>query len=523
MGLTMMEVKDEPEEIGRIKKFMFFDVFEAMIQLLLIAFSIFVWATVKAAIWPEEISTASGWTTAITIVLVLVSVQSLLQIAYMTGSRAAETRMALIVAFWAFLILVFVDVFPSSQTTLSEAATHVHALIAQLSHRLDPLPLSAVESLVHIFAAALMAVVSAAMTIPALRYTQTLQQLTMGRSFERSKDMLAKLLLWLEFVSPLFVILSFNPWFAASSTCFAQGHLSTDDYSLAVCPAKDERIATAKLYLQVASLSWMVFLRVLSAKRHLQAFMDVSVTTVTQALMTTNASELQQLRQAVENRSQYMLAAATQLLSVIGVFLALWVTFLRALTHRFLSDLSRLASHVVTQQASLAPWAPAVNQHAAQVQHGATQWLLRNNSALLMEAMQNPATPSLETAVFATMGVVGVEAQLAYDAAAALALEKPSLMAAFLQRVVSAHPLPAITSVAALQGVIFWLTTVWFAVNVLSLGMWVLAPQWFTRTISESNGGGSIPSSAAPQPTTKTVPAASAGGAAKTTKGNKQQ
>lgn len=513
----MMEVKDEPEEIGRIKKFMFFDVFEAMIQLLLIAFSIFVWATVKAAIWPEEISTASGWTTAITVVLVLVSVQSLLQIAYMTGSRAAETRMALIVAFWAFLILVFVDVFPSSET-LSETAAHLYALIAQLSHRLEPLPLSAVESLVHIFAAALMAIVSAAMTIPALRYTQTLQQLTMGRSFERSKDMLVKLLLWLEFVSPLFVILSFNPWFAASSTCFAQGHLSTDDNSLAVCATKDEQIATAKLYLQVASLSWMVFLRVLSAKRHLQAFMDVSVTTVTQALMTTNANELQQLRQAVENRSKYMLAAATQLLSVIGVFLALWVTFLRALTHRFLSDLFRLASYLVTEQASLASWAPVVKHHTAQVQHGATQWLLRNNSALLVEAMQNPATPSLETAVFATMGVVGVEAQLAYDAAAALALEKPSLMAVFLQRVVGAHPLPAITSVAALQGVIFWVTTIWFAVNVLSLGMWVLAPQWFTRTISDSNGGGSHPSAAAPQPTTTTVPAAS-----KTAKGEKQQ
>lgn len=501
MGLTMMEIKDKPEEIGMIKKLVFFDVFEAMIQLLLVSFSIFVWATVKAAIWPEEISSASGWTTAISVVLMLVSVQSLLQIALMTGSRAAETRMALVVAFWAFLVLVFVDVIPAT-STLSETAAHVNALVAQVSHRLEVVPLHAMESLVHISTAMLLALVSAALTIPALRYTQTLQQLTNGRSFERTKDILVKLLLWLEFIAPLFVILTFNPWFT-SSHCVAEGHLAPNDDNHAVCSEKDERIATAKLYMQLGSLTWMVLLRVLGAKRHLQAFMDVSVATVSQALVTTNAGELQQLKIAIESRSKYMLAAATQLLSVIGIFLALWITFLRAVIHRVLADLSSLVLHLL-QQYSSESWISMARQQATQIQHGATQWLLVNNTEILANAMKDPATPSLETAVFATMGVIGREAQLALDTLKEQAGEgaKQSLMQVYMTRVVGAHPLPAVTAVAALQGIIFWLTTIWFAVNVLSLGMWVLAPQWFTRTISESNGGGGSSSASASKPAT---------------------
>lgn len=464
MHLTMMEVKDAPEEMAAVRKMPFFDLFEVLLQLLLVSLAVCTFAFVRAALFPSSLLAVSAWSSVLTGMLLLVSLQSLVHIAYLTGTRAFETRAALFVFIWSLVVFLIFD--PMSPSTLNQTAAHVNALLQQVSRKLSPLPHDAMCGVVHVCFAFLLALSAAALTLPALRYTQTLQQLTLGREFERAQDAWKKILLWLEFVSPLFVVLAFNP------VLCAQQLASDDNNSLRL-----SETALVTFGMQLGALAWMVLLRTVCFRAHLQAFMDVSVSAIAQALVATDAEQLLNLRRMVETRSRYLLIQATQLISLVGFFCAPLLCLLRATSALWIPALSSLV-------------APA-SQHTLLLQSAQSDYLQLNSTSVLLETLADPRTAGLDTSFFAVLGAMGPEAKTALaaqDVDIALNSGRDArLLQQLLSRLGQLHTPPFATSLGLLQTSVFCVSSLWLVLSVLGLGLWLLAPAWLTRAVRDQD------------------------------------
>lgn len=467
MNLTMMEVRDLPEVTQLLRSTPFFDSFEALIQLSLALIGFYIWSLARCFIFPTNI-TPSGWTSLATIAIALLCFQSLLTVCLLTGLRAVETRLALLVAFWIAIFLVFVDIVPES--ILSHAAQHALGLLRQISPRVPDLSLPLMSSMLHGLLVALLTAFTLTMAFPALRFTQTLQQLTMGKEFERAKHWATKALIWLDYFSPLLVVLAFNPaWWSLPLKDTAA--CTTSEENVCVVGAGQSAQKQIQQVLQLITLAWTVFLKLLCGRRHLQAFMDVSVQAVTQVLVVKDVNQLQALRGMIEARSRYLMAAATQWMATVAVFLLSLMTYLRCVLP-LLIDESYISS------------LGGVSSIAEQAVHGLKQLWQVNTTQIVTEEV---GKPFFEEAFFTLLGAVPKELSVDTEG---VAMGRGSLMQAFLVKLQQLHPLPGPIALPFMQGIIFWMASLYLALNVLALSVWVIAPTWFQKTVAAGSAGG---------------------------------
>ena len=114
-------------------------------------------------------------------------------------------------------------------------------------------------------------------------------------------------------------------------------------------------------------------------------------------------------------------------------------------------------------------------------------------------AIEQANLPSFEEAFFGMLGVVDQRLIGTLDPNA------PPMMQQFLSKIVMIHPLPALSAISCLQGIIFWLTFLWFMINLFSMGMWVFAPQWFTKVLSSSSSSSSSSATASAKSAAETT------------------
>jgi hypothetical protein len=298
LNLTMIELDDSMATKYVLRTQLFYDMFEAMVNLGLGSMLAYAWSMGFHCVVPTAES--SCWVVLIMVALALFSFQCLLQILVMTGWRAKETKFAIIIGFAVFLVSMaqflagyaYVDA-----ATVTAVAVHINALLLQISPSISAINLNVLVPLVEVAISGGFALVVSGLVIPALRYSQAVETLVFGTRAELTSGTY-KTLLWLDFFLPLAVGLAFSPlpelayhqFFSSGvRVCAPDADVpgtctNIDMYSVSVF---SNGLMTAQLLLAAAMLT----LRVICMKKHMQCFLDSVVRLVSVHLMAGGAGQ----------------------------------------------------------------------------------------------------------------------------------------------------------------------------------------------------------------------------------------
>jgi hypothetical protein len=299
LNLTMIELDDSMATKYVLKTQLFYDLFEAMVNLGLGCFLAYLWSVGFHCAVPD--AAASCWVVLLILALAVFSFHCLLQILIMTGWRAKETKVAIIIGFVVFLVSMVQflgEVSVIDLKTVTAVAVHVNALLVQLSPEISAIHLAVLVPLIQVGMSAGCALMCAGLVIPALRYSQALDTLAFGTraALLSSADMG---LLWLDFVLPLLVGVAFSPIpqliaavafpASAASKCAvtADGAAGTCDSDASTFGVTSNLLMTVQLLLVGA----MMLTRLLTMKKHLQCFLDTVVRVVSAHLMATQSGQ----------------------------------------------------------------------------------------------------------------------------------------------------------------------------------------------------------------------------------------
>mmetsp|Transcript_3176 Transcript_3176/g.6616 ORF Transcript_3176/g.6616 Transcript_3176/m.6616 type:complete len:559 (+) Transcript_3176:67-1743(+) len=326
LNLTMIELDDSVATKYVLQKQLFYDLFEAMVNLALGCVLAYVWSMCYHCAVPS--ATSSSWVVLLMLALAIFSFQCLLQILMMTGWRAKETKLAIIVGFVTFLVsmaqflsgLSYID-----SETVTDIAIHVNALLIQISPSITAINLMLLTPIVQIALSVVCGLMVAGLVIPSLRYSQAIETLNYGMRAELSSNE-EKNLLWVDFILPMMVGIVFSPLpriiehfhYPSGMPC-----PTAADGSPGTCSKQDmsqlDFFDNLFVALQLAFVGAMMLTRLLCMKKHLQCFLDSVVRVVSAHLMAVGAGQkLDQtaLLPTVKACTDYLMAAATQYLAV---------------------------------------------------------------------------------------------------------------------------------------------------------------------------------------------------------------
>lgn len=301
LNLTMIELDDSMSTKYVLRTQLFYDMFEAMVNLGLGCVLAYAWSMGYHCAVPSAAS--SCWVVLLLIALVLFSFQCLLQILIMTGWRAKETKFAIIIGFVVFLTSMaqfLMELAVVDTVTVTAIAVHINALLVQVSPAISSLSLNALVPLVEVGLSASFGLVVAGLVIPALRYSQALDTLIFGSraALTSSTD---KNLLWLDFFLPMLVGVVFSPLpamvhglaFPTAATCSTS--TSSSDGLPNTCSSADASnvsvFSNGLMTLQLVLGAAMLLMRVVCMKKHLQCFLDSVVRLVSAHLMATGEGQ----------------------------------------------------------------------------------------------------------------------------------------------------------------------------------------------------------------------------------------
>ena len=211
LHLTMIEIQDTPSILHLMKSQLFYGTYDSMIYLGLSSLLAYGWSLAYSCYSPQSSSTSSYcWITIIIVVLVLYSVQTLLQIVYLTGFTAKETRLALAmgaVVGTLSLALFVLHASYVSDSTAEAIAIHLNALVMQLNGSVVLLNTALLKPIIYVALSALLSLVSMGLVIPAVRFASTFNKIVTGSAATPSLTLYRKVMLFSDIALPFLVAL----------------------------------------------------------------------------------------------------------------------------------------------------------------------------------------------------------------------------------------------------------------------------------------------------------------------------
>jgi hypothetical protein len=266
-NVSMIELDGSFRKGSLLSSVLLYDVYDHLIFLSLSSFAVHTFSTLFHCAKPS--SAYSIWGSLLVALSTVYPFRSLIRVLIMTGFKAFESRLALLVGAVSLVgmaILLFTPVdFTglSLNDTLWSTAIHCNALLLQLSTTAVQPQIPVMVAIIKLLLSLLTAVAAASMVIPAIRFSQSFVTLQIGAAHERaSKHM--RYILAIDLLFPILVAATMIPY---------------SPYSV-VRVAEWERDDGNWLALQLLAVLTMVSIRLFCMRRHLQSFMDASVKSI---------------------------------------------------------------------------------------------------------------------------------------------------------------------------------------------------------------------------------------------------
>lgn len=214
LHLTMIEIQDTPSILHLMRSQLFYDTYDSMIYLCLSSLLAYGWSLAYSCYSPQSSSTSSYcWIVIIILVLMLYSVQTLLQIMYMTGFTAKETRLALAMgaAEGALSVALFViHASYVSDSTAEAIAIHLNALVMQLNGSVVLLSTEQLKPIIYITLSGLLSLMSMGLVIPAIRFASTFNKIVSGSGTTPHLTFYRKAMMFSDIVLPFLVAVLYS-------------------------------------------------------------------------------------------------------------------------------------------------------------------------------------------------------------------------------------------------------------------------------------------------------------------------
>jgi len=214
LNLTMIEIQDTPSILHLMRSQLFYDTYDSMIYLCLSSLLAYGWSLAYSCYSPQSSSTSSYcWIVIIILVLMLYSVQILLQIMYMTGFTAKETRLALAMGATAGALSVALFVMHASyvsDSTSEAIAIHLNALVMQLNGSVVLLSTGQLKPIIYIALSALLSLLSMGLVIPAVRFASTFNKIISGSGTTPHLTFYRKAMMFSDIVLPFLVAILYS-------------------------------------------------------------------------------------------------------------------------------------------------------------------------------------------------------------------------------------------------------------------------------------------------------------------------
>lgn len=295
LNLTMIELDDSMATRYVLRTQLFYDLFEVMVNLGLAGFLAYLWSMNYHCAVPNAVP--SCWVVLLLLTLAMFAFQCLLQVLFMTGWRARESKMAAIAGLVTFLVSIVLAYFNLSYVSTETAvaiAVHINAMLMQVSRDMSTISLDVLVPAVHVALSGFLGLMATGLVIPAIRYTQAIDTMVFGvrAAIVSTTD---KTLLWVDFALPLAVAVVFSPLpqLAVQLVFPKYGTVSCASDNNGTCSSitADQAGAfnNALMTVQMALCGAMLVVRVLCMKKHLQCFLDSVVRVVSAHLIATGA------------------------------------------------------------------------------------------------------------------------------------------------------------------------------------------------------------------------------------------
>lgn len=310
----LLTINDSPVHKHYLTRQLFYKVYDNMVNIGLVSLLLYMWSIVYHCFVPD--ATITFWGGAATFLATIVALQSQLQIVYLTGWRATESKIALLYGIICFILSLILLHLPydilqvSLDKAMIDVSDHFIALLKQLSKTPPALPQKYMIFGVKLFMSFAVWEMVVGMIIPMLRFSQTLYTLLFGTIEEAAPNNI-KVLLILDFFSPLIVGCLFNGVIASKIGL-------NDENSLAI---------------QIGASFFMITLRWFCMHKHLQCFIN-SVIRSAKLLAATRQSSIastsiETLKTRIKTRINYLIPCASQYLAHI-----VFISSLCILIHR---------------------------------------------------------------------------------------------------------------------------------------------------------------------------------------------
>ena len=286
---------------------LFYKVYDNMVNVGLVAFLLYLWFITYHCFVPDATITVWGGTAAC--LSTIFALQSQLQIVYLTGWNARESKLALICGAISFIVSLILLNLPydilhvSLEQAIADAADHFNALLMQFSK--NPLQLQQKHMIfsIKLFLSITVWEIVVGMIVPMLRFSQTLYTLLFGYADETAPNSV-KVILIIDFFFPLIVGCLYNGIIASK--------LGLNDDNL--------------LAIQIGASFLMIFLRWWCMRTHLQCFVNsvlrsvkLQIAAVTRG--TVAATSIETLKTRIKTRINYLIPCASQYFAHI-IFIA---------------------------------------------------------------------------------------------------------------------------------------------------------------------------------------------------------
>lgn len=294
LNLSMMQISPSSESLTVLKSQPFYRLFDTLLPFMMGSTLSHLLANLSHCVFPGLESTS--WISVLVFIALLMVVQILLQMVFLTGFRVTEMKIGLGYTLFVTIILALlnyrgISMLPSS--TIEDVSIHVNSLLMQLSANPPTLPVNTMNHIVKYAYMLVIAMLSFSVIIPAFRFTQTLIKMSLGKKSERLNKLWITFL-WADLFYPVIIVVVFSPLFINYMNCIsALGNVQS-------CPAESWRNENTLIFIQSAVITVYGSIKLASLKKHLQSFMDFSVETVSHIIMSKDENVRQALREVIE-------------------------------------------------------------------------------------------------------------------------------------------------------------------------------------------------------------------------------
>jgi hypothetical protein len=274
LNLSMIEIADTSESKLLLSHQPFFKTFEILF-LLAVVVTFSVGFSSMSHCWIPSLETTI-WIPGLISALSVLAFQTLFQMVVMTGFSAKEFRFGMWVSLLVGLVMIVFalrgfSLLPPSTT--EAIAIHINSLLMQISAEFSLLPVDALSKVIELGFIIFIVQSTLLSIMPALRFTQTMVKLSLGRATERANKLWITIL-WLEFFFPVALVVVFSPLFSNYMKCLTVNGMT------ATCAVDSFRTESSLLFIQLSVVACYSVIRCITLKKHIQSFMDFSVENV---------------------------------------------------------------------------------------------------------------------------------------------------------------------------------------------------------------------------------------------------